>query len=101
MVGSQPINGSDKSSSLVLFTNLERPTMSDNMTINRLRFGFHRSDNRFQNSVPVLALLVTKKKHFIFAPLVSDNRVSCDIILLNVRFLKHIWLAENLTELVE
>ena len=31
--------------------------MSDNMTINRLRFGFHRSDNRFQNSVPVLALL--------------------------------------------
>ena len=30
--------------------------MSDNMTINRLRFGFHRSDNRFQNSVPVLAL---------------------------------------------
>ena len=57
MVGSQPINGSDKSSSLVLFTNLERPTMSDNMTINRLRFGFHRSDNRFQNSVPVLALV--------------------------------------------
>ena len=33
--------------------------MSDNMTINRLRFGFHRSDNRFQNSVPVLALLQT------------------------------------------
>ena len=32
--------------------------MSDNMTINRLRFGFHRSDNRFQNSVPVLALLL-------------------------------------------
>ena len=31
--------------------------MSDNMTINRLRFGFHRSDNRFQNSIPVLALL--------------------------------------------
>ena len=31
--------------------------MSDNMTINRLRFGFHRSDNRFQNSVPVLALI--------------------------------------------
>ena len=32
--------------------------MSDNMTItsNRLRFGFHRSVNRFQNSVPVLAL---------------------------------------------
>ena len=56
MVGSQPINRSDKSSSLVLCTNLERPTMSDNMTINRLRFGFHRSDNRFQNSVPVLAL---------------------------------------------
>ena len=59
MVGSQPINGSDKSSSLVLCTNLERPTMSDNMTINRLRFSFHRSDNRFQNSVPVLALLQT------------------------------------------
>ena len=59
MVGSQPINGSDKSSSLVLWANLERPTMSDNMTINRLRFGFHRSDNRFQNSVPVLALLFT------------------------------------------
>ena len=57
MVGSQPINGSDKSSSLVLCTNLERPTMSDNMMINRLRFGFHRSDNRFQNSVPVLALV--------------------------------------------
>ena len=58
MVGSQPINGSDKSSSLVLCTNLERPTMSDNMTINRLRFGFHRSVNRFQNSVPVLALFL-------------------------------------------
>ena len=62
MVGSQPINGSDKSSSLVLCTNLERPTMSDNMTINRLRFGFHRSDNRFQNSVPVLALIYTNER---------------------------------------
>ena len=40
-------------------TNLERPTTSDNTTINRLRFGFYKSDNRFQNSVPVLALLYT------------------------------------------
>ena len=43
--------------------------MSDNMTINRLRFGFHRSDNRFQNSVPVLALI------YILFPNLRDRKI--------------------------
>ena len=45
--------------------------------------------------------MLLKKNNFILAPLVSDNRVPCDVMLLNVRFLKHVWLAEYLTELVE
>ena len=37
------------------------------MTINRLRFGFHKSDNRFRNSVPVLALIYTVKRESLAA----------------------------------
>ena len=51
--------------------------MSDNMTINRLRFGFHRSDNRFQNSVPVLALDQSQKKLAFSPDLVCSTAPLC------------------------
>ena len=67
MVGSQPINGSDKSFSLVLFTNLERPTMSDNMTINGYgsvftdRITGFKIPYRFSPNKHVLPALITSQ----------------------------------------
>ena len=56
--------------------------MSDNMTINRLRFGFHRSDNRFQNSVPVLALMSIDNIFFVVCGCMSLNDCKTPIIII-------------------
>ena len=70
--------------------------MSDNMTINRLRFGFHRSDNRFSKfrtsfSPTLDNLSRSNQNHMTFKRLHLLNGASSYQILHETHIVNHVW----------